>query len=134
VGRNLTLLRTCLATLCAALAMVFAGSSAASVVDRFQHDAHLAHEHGLHLSFSLDDNHHDHHADHGEQKGDDASDHPPGAGHHHADAPAGALNTSLASAPAAVADIVLAAAEATRAKGIRPGGLERPPRPITPPV
>lgn len=126
-------LRIVLAMLCVALSFVFAGASAASVVDEVQHQARIAHEHGLHLSFDLVDG--DHHAepaaggDH-PVPDDAAGDHQPGAGHHHSDAPMGALAAAMDTGTA-VASVGprLRINGAARAKGIRPGGLERPPKP-----
>lgn len=127
-----------LATLCVALAMVFAGASAASVLDRVQHDAQLQHEHRLHLGFS-DDDHHDRAADaHDQYVGDhedrgadpNAGDHQPGLGHHHhGDAPSGALDEVDGALPLLVAvDARLIAGASASAEGVRPGGLKRPPR------
>jgi hypothetical protein len=118
--------------LCVALSVVFAGTSAASVVDHVQHSTKVTHEHGLHLGFTLadDDHHADQHddADHHDEDGA-AADHQPGAGHHHADGPVGAINAGaeIGAAPA-VAELTLQTQGAARAKGVRPGGLERPPK------
>lgn len=51
------------ATVSAALAVVFAGPSVASVLDRVQHEAQLQHEQGLHRSFAADPGHRDHEAE-----------------------------------------------------------------------
>ena len=116
--------------LCVALSVVFAGASAASVVDDVQHSTRTVHQHGLHLGSSLaDDNHHH---DGGDQQNEDGApaDHPTGAGHHHADGPVGALDPGVETAAApAVAGLALRTRGADSAEGIRPGGLERPPKP-----
>jgi hypothetical protein len=125
-------LRTVLAMLCVALSVVFAGASAASVIDGVQHAAHLPHQHGLHLAFSVSDT--DHHADHhddGDHHDDDGApgDHQPGAGHHHADAPVGTLSADVETGAAVVlAELTLRTEGVASAKGVRPGGLERPPK------
>lgn len=139
MGRTLEpRLRTLLATLCVALTFVFAGASAASVVDAAQHAAHVPHHHGLHLSFSMaDDGHHDgdhHHHDDGDHDGDHQGhgapgDHQTGVGHHHADAPVGApaghVETDVT---VALVGPILRIEPSMGAKGVRPGGLERPPK------
>lgn len=120
------------AMLCVALSLVFAGASAASVLDRYQHNGHVAHEHGLRLALTADPDHHDHHADHGREIPDDkadAGDHQPGATHHHhSDAPTGVIATVAAAAVTLAVATDLPPLEATNRGGIRPGGLERPPR------
>lgn len=133
VGRTLEpRLRIVLAMLCVALSFVFAGASAASVVDEVEHAARIAHEHSPHLSFDMVDG--DHHADSpvgGDypDPGAEAGDHQPGAGHHHSDAPVGALSTALDTGRAiASAGPRLRINGAARAKDVRPGGLERPPK------
>lgn len=134
VGQHRTSLRAVIATLCAALAVVFAGASAASVLDRVQHEAQLQHEHGLHLSFAADPGHHDHEAETSggdrEHDGGNAGDHQPGIGHHHhSDAPSGALSGLGDVQPLVIAvNDGFSAGEATPAKGVAPGGLKRPPR------
>lgn len=127
--------RAWLATLCAALTVVFAGMSAASVVDGVQHAAQTPHEHAAPIAFiAADDDHHaDHHAD--QQNDGDRSDAPngpqTGPGHHHADAPVGAPGmTSETFVVVSIQEASLADLSAAGAKGIRPGGLERPPKPI----
>jgi hypothetical protein len=132
VERNLEpRLRTLLAMLCVALSFVFAGTSAASVVDDVQHSTTVTHEHGLHLGFTLadDDHHADHHDDGDHHDEDGAADHQPGAGHHHADGPVGAINAGaeIGAAPA-VAELTLRTQGAANSKGVRPRGLERPPK------
>lgn len=138
MGRNRTPLRACLATLCAALAVVFAGASASSVVDRIQHEAHVPHGHHFSLSFETDDDHHadevgHHHHDDGDA-GDhhgDAGDHQAAAGHHHADAPTGALSfTSAAVLTPVVVAVSVPLTGPPNLRGVRPGGLDRPPKPI----
>ena len=122
-----------IAALCGALTVVFAGASAASALNRLQHGAQLQHEHGLHQQIRGDDGHHDHAAaahDHEDDGGEREGDHPTGLGHHHhADAPSGALSDSVEAYPLLVAaDARLSAGTTAAAEGIRPGGLERPPR------
>jgi hypothetical protein len=133
VGRVLTPLRAALATLCVALAVVFAGASSASVVDRVQHEAQIAHEHGAHLAFtSPDPAGHDHDGGRHHDSAPDNGDHHTGPGHHHADAPAVTVDLFATSiAVATVAPLALRPAPAAAEKGVRPGGLERPPRRIT---
>lgn len=135
VGRDLKpRLRTLLAMLCVALSFVFAGASAASVVDGVQHAARGAHHHGLHLSFSMaDDDRHDdgdHHHDDGDHQDQGGSgDHQTGAGHHHADAPVTAPTVGIETGAIIVrAEPVRVIANPSRAKGVRPGGLDRPPK------
>lgn len=130
-----------LAMLCVALAMVFAGASSASVVDDLQHETGVAHEHGAQLSLVSVDDHaavdagqaHEHADDEaaGQEVGD-VSDPAPGAGHHHhADAPVGAPGGSVTVEAAHLASAVSGAEpRETNPKGVRPGGLERPPRPL----
>ena len=134
MGRRLKpQLRMLLTTLCVALSVVFAGASAASVIDGVQHSAHVPHQHGLHLAFSVADT--DHHADHHHDDGDHhdgdgaPGDHQPGAGHHHADAPVGTLSAVVETGAAVVlAELTLHIEGAASARGVRPGGLERPPK------
>jgi hypothetical protein len=130
VGRDLKLLRAFPAMLCVALAMAFAGASAASVVDRVQHQTHVPHEHGLHLSLDVNGHADAHHAPSHHHNGDrDAGDHHPSPGHHHSHAPTGALMLPpLASAVVAAAGIVVPAPPEASRNGVRPGGLERPPK------
>lgn len=132
MGRTLTPLRALVALLCVGLSLVFAGASAASVLDRYQHDSHVSHDHGVHLTLTADTDHHDHHADHDQEIPDgkaDAGDHQPGATHHHhSDAPTGVIAT-VEAAPVTLAVVTdLSPPEAINRGGIRPGGLERPPR------
>lgn len=117
--------------LCIALSFVFATASAASMVDGAQHSTKIAHEHGVHLSFDLVDG--DHHAPQPDAAPSDADgatgDPQPGAGHHHSDAPVGTLASPLATGRAlAVAGLDLRMNGTASAKGVRPGGLERPPK------
>src|SRR3546814_18950475 len=90
------------AMFCIALALVFAGASLASAVDRMQHGpgGSPAHEHMLFSDISLEDAHdQDHHQP--DQGGEDPSDRLAG-GHHHGDSGSG-LHI-LASAAATVAE------------------------------
>lgn len=117
--------------LCIGVALVFAGASAASVVDRFEHQNHLAHEHGLHFAVHADDDHDgDHHPPSHHHDGDrDAGDHQPGAGHHHSDAPTGLFSAPpTSSTVVAVAGVVTRPTPGSRIFGLKPGGLERPPK------
>lgn len=115
---------------CIGLAMVFAGASAASVVDRVQHSAAVDHTHGAHLGLTTADDHHDHGSggDPAHDNGD-RGDVQTGPGHHHSDAPTGVLTAAPSSSPAVkVAEIAPPAVRVAGAKGVRPGGLDRPPR------
>lgn len=115
--------------LCVVLAGAFATASATSVVDHLQHDARILHTHDGRLTLTVAG---DHHADHDREDGADlgAVDHPPGLGHHHhADAPIGALGV------ASVLEHGLFAIDPSRPRfddldvpGLRPGGLDRPPK------
>src|SRR3546814_3278542 len=92
------------AMLCIALALVFAGASLASAVDRMQHGpgGSPAHEHMLFSDISLEDAHdQDHHQP--DQGGEDPSDRLAG-GHHHGDSGSGLI--ILASADATVAALL----------------------------
>src|SRR3546814_18670172 len=118
------------AMLCIALALVFAGASLASAVDRMQHGpgGSPAHEHMLFSDISLEDAHdQDHHQP--DQGGEDPSDRLAG-GHHHGDRGSGLI--ILASAPATVAALLAAdpglvtERPAHRFRNQRPG---RPPKP-----
>lgn len=128
-----------LAMLCVALAMVFAAASATSVVDHAQHEMGVVHEHGVSLSFvsvddcAIDAAAHVHADDEADGQGPgDASDATPGAGHHHhADAPVGAPGGSVTVEAAHLASATSGAEPGeANPKGVRPGGLERPPRPL----
>lgn len=120
-------LRAVLAMLCVAVAVVFAGASAASVVDRVQHDAHVVHDHTVHVGLTGVD--YDHHDDSDHPDDSAAPDQPPGLGHHHADAPAGALDDGAQFSVAATGTLVTLRSPASISlPGIRPGGFERPPR------
>ena len=120
------------------LAAVFAAASATSVVDHLQHEARIAHEHGAHLTLASMDHHEvrgsaserEHDGDH-ENDGAPA-DHAPGAGHHHhADAPVAALGGGLKVGGARFADVRTPPQPSDpNTKGVRPGGLERPPKPL----
>src|SRR3546814_11485033 len=79
------------AMLCIALALVFAGASLASAVDRMQHGpgGSPAHEPMLFSDISLEDAHdQDHHQP--DQGGEDPSDRPAG-GHHYGDSGSGLI-------------------------------------------
>lgn len=130
VGRGRSTLQALVAMLCVALAVVFVGASAASVTDDVQHAAQIEHEHGFRLTLSVDGHGEPDHQTHHQRGGDpDAPDHQPDAGHHHSDAPVGALAGVLNSAPLVMAALLEAAAiQAASPKGVRPGGLERPPK------
>jgi len=118
--------------LCVALSVVFAGATAASVIDRTQHSTRSAHEHGLHLAFTVaDDDHRAAHNDYGDHHDADGAPGDPqlGVGHHHADAPAGTLSVDVeAGAALMLAELTLRTEGAASVRGVRPGGLERPPK------
>ena len=119
--------------LCIVLAVAFAGASAASVVDKVQHAAQVEHEHGFPIAFHAGAHGHaEAHGDHHPGGEPDRSEPDMGAGHHqHADAPLGALAAEASAAPAAPARSAQPARiEIAGPKGVRPGGLERPPRPL----
>jgi len=116
-----------------ALSVVFAGSSAARVVDRVQHAANAPHEHAVQLTLTADNDHHTDHRDDGGRGGSEQApnDHQTGPGHHHADGPTGALGgTGEPFTRVSISPVSLPNAGAASAKGIRPGGLERPPKAI----
>lgn len=118
--------------LCVALSFVFTGASAASVVDRVQHSTRVAHEHAgqLVLSVAQADHHIDHHAEGDQSDGNGApEDHQSGMSHHHSDAPTGLLNPIAPSGNAdSATQLTLSLEGAESAKGVRPGGLKRPPK------
>ena len=131
VGWDLPPLRSWLATLCVALAVTFAVSSAVGIVDHVQHDMQLQHEHGLQLTASHDDHHPPAHAgDHEPADDDDGADDPStGPGHHHADAPSVALAATPQASPSAIlGSAALQMVPPQPAGGVPPGGPERPPR------
>ena len=120
-------IRKILALASIALAMVFAGSSAAAVVNGLEHSSVAVHQ-TAHLPFSsasvadLDALH----GDHGEhQRGDPATDAP----HHHADAPTGYVAVAP---PLASASVLLAPLRQKESASRRPSttasGLKRPPK------
>lgn len=117
------------ATLAVALAAVFAGASALSVVDRVQHSHHAAHHHDFRLAAAeqvADPALADH-------QGSDLDpfdrDHQPSAGHQHVDAPLAELTALADAAPdIRLSTILLTPPEAAACRGLRPDGLERPPR------
>ena len=110
---------------CIALSLVYATASAASVLDRVQHQSQPAqhHQHGAFSDLSFDDHH---------QDGDAEASHDPGSGHHHhADGPQGILgedegrgvSASSSERRAILSDQLIAS----------PGspGPERPPKAVT---
>lgn len=118
-----------LATLCVVLAVVFAGASAASVVDRLEHARHFAHDHELNLAFTADLSDGAAQAGPGQPDGGGDPEREPRAGHHHIDAPLGGLNGPYSSTPVVrIAEITQPSAATVTLDGLRPGGLERPPR------
>jgi hypothetical protein len=135
VGRNLTFeFRIVVAALCVALSCVFAGATAVSVVDKFEHSSRVAHDHAgqTALTVTQADHHIDHHLD-GDQPDDNgqAGDHQSGANHHHLDAPVGLLNPAGLSGDTDVAtQLTLSLESAEAVNGVRPGGLKRPPKVI----
>ncbi|MFZ3005272.1 MAG: hypothetical protein WA047_03795, partial [Phenylobacterium sp.] len=90
MSRSLPLsFKTLVAMCCIALSLVYASASAASVLDRVQHQSQPAqhHQHGAFSDLSFDDHH---------QDGDAETSHDPGSGHHHhADGPQGILGEGL---------------------------------------
>jgi hypothetical protein len=119
------------AMLCIALALVFAGASLASAVDRMQHGpgGSPTHEHMLFSDISLEDAHEDHHQP--DQGNEDPTDRLAGS-HHHGDSGSGLI--ILASADATVAALVDEAhglAPDRPVLGFRIQGPERPPKPST---
>ena len=75
--------KTVVTMFCIALALLYATASAASVLDRVQHQSQPAqhHQHGAFSDLSFDDHH---------QDGDAEAGHDPGSSHHHhADGPQG---------------------------------------------
>mgnify|MGYP003387923849 CR=1 FL=1 len=121
-----------MAALCVALSFVFAGATAASVVDKVQHSARVAHDHAgqLALTVAEADHHIDHHVD-GDQPDDNGGpgDHQSGVGHHHSDAPIGLLNPAgLYGDADGTTQSTLALESAEAVNGVRPGGLKRPPK------
>lgn len=120
------------AMLCIALALVFAGASLASAVDRVQHGpgGSPAHEHMLFSDISLEDTHdQDHHQP--DQGGEDPSDRLAG-GHHHGDSGSGLIIPASADATvAALLDEAHGLAPDRPALGFRIQGPERPPKPST---
>lgn len=123
MSRSLSLsFKTAIAVFCIALSLLYATASAASVLDRVQHQSQPAqhHEHGGFSDLSFDDHH---------QDGDTETNHDPGSGHHHhADGPQGILgenqgcgvSASLTERPAILSDQLITS----------PGspGPERPPK------
>jgi hypothetical protein len=131
VGRSRPALRDFLTMLCVGIALVFAGASAASVVDGVQHVAKTPHEHRLSLT-ATGDTHHQEQDDDGHHPQDDAAagDLHTGPGHHHHSeppaAPLAALDAAIYLTTAAMH--VRTDAAGSKVQGVRPGGLERPPR------
>ena len=127
-------LSTVLAMFCVALSLVFATASAASVLDRLEHQRGEAHHHQR-LSFSdlsFDDHHQaGEHADHGMEQGEDgASQTENGPGHHHhgegpSAAPASGALMAVHAPPAA--GRLAGASDAARLTRALPGP-ERPPK------
>lgn len=130
VARSRSILRDLCATFCVAIALLYAGATAGSVVDGAQHAAKAPHEHHVSLTAMGDDHHHGHGQDgHHQQGDDDADDIQTGPGHHHSEPPAVAL-TSLDAPIHVTPALVLtrSAPSASKVEGLQPGGLERPPR------
>lgn len=125
--RRATLIGRWLGALCVGLVLVFATASAASVVDRFKHGNDLPHDHAVQHT-DANDQAHEHSPD-SDDGAPDEDEHQPGLGHHHSDAPAGALVRAAAPMEAVSETGLAPDLESTRrVKGVRPGGLERPPR------
>ena len=86
MSRSLSLsFKTTVAMFCIALSLLYATATAASVLDRVQHQSQPTqhHQHGGFSDLSFDDHH---------QDGDSDASHDPGSGHHHhADGPQGII-------------------------------------------
>lgn len=134
VRRTRSALRDLFAMFCIAVALLFAGASAASVIDGAQHAAKAPHEHHFSLTAMADDHHDsaddhgDHHADH--EPDDQSGDLQTGPGHHHhSEPPAGPPTLIATRLPVALGDALVRAERAAAAvEGVIPGGLRRPPR------
>ena len=129
-------LRKMFAVLGVAASFVFAGASAAGIVDRAQHATSMVHEHGsLSASSVIEADHHaDHHSDVDQPVDDDGPrDHHTGAGHHHHP---GETSSGAIGLEADVGAAILSASmnpgpkDAGGPNGIKPGGLKRPPKDI----
>lgn len=135
MGRGLTPpARSWIATLCVALAVVFAATSAVGVVDRVQHAAQTPHEHDMQLTLIAgEDNHQPDHQSDGDRdnSGQSPNDHQTGPGHHHVDGPTGSINnTGETDALVLIVSVSQPYLGDACARGVRPGGLERPPKAI----
>ena len=124
-------LKTVIAMFCIALALLYATASAASVVDRVQHQGQSAHhhQHGALSDLSFDDHHQD--GDHGQPAATDlAGDPDAGTGHHHhADGPQGIVGLTQAyGVVRGGAGARLAAATDDLIAGPAYPGPERPPK------
>jgi hypothetical protein len=129
VGQVPLSLRAMVAMLCLALTVLFAGSSAATVVDHAQHGAAVSHEHGVHLTSTVSAHDLQADSDHDHASGVDSQDQQGGVGHCHVDPPSGGLNTSPAYCHVLDgAPVVRPLVTSAKVEDTRPGGLERPPR------
>jgi len=127
--------------LCMALALVFAGTSLSSIVDKIQHTPGAAAQHS-HLLFSeladeglhLDDHdlgHHDadHHAPGEDQDDDGSTPHAPSGHHHHGDSGSGLLALAHDGALPSPPSVRLNGFASERpVTGLRVPGPERPPK------
>lgn len=131
-------LRSLIAMLCVALSLAFAGTSAARVVNQFQHDLRIEHTHAHHYALTMVAG-----SDHGDSldagreddtarpDGDAESGDTPD-GHHHADGPAGFHAASLDFAAELIFNSQdLGGQSNSSPDGWPPRGPERPPRHLT---
>ncbi|MDO8802096.1 hypothetical protein [Phenylobacterium sp.] len=117
--------KTVIAMCCIALSLVYASASAASVLDRLQHQSQPAqhHEHGAFSDLSFDDHH---------QDGDAERIHDLGDGHHHhADGPQGILgeNPGRSVGASSTERLAFLSDHLIASRGLP--GPERPPKHLT---
>ncbi|WP_171132316.1 hypothetical protein [Sphingomonas sp. ID1715] len=123
------------AMLCIALAVVFAGTSLSTSIDKIQHAPGVSfeHDHSLFSETSIIQDHADDH--HAPQPGDkDPADHLPGSHHHHGDGGSAVPVTAAAEA----AQLVLSGAlhgfaPDNQTPSLRISGPERPPKSLAVP-
>ncbi|MBN2974289.1 hypothetical protein OVY48_05800 [Sphingobium sp. SA2] len=118
------------AMFCIALAVVFAGASLSTSIDKIQHAPGVSfeHDHSLFSDASIIQDHADDH--HVPQPGDnDPSDHLPGSHHHHGDGGSAVPVTASAdSVQVALSSELLGLAPDNQTPGLRIPGPERPPK------
>lgn len=123
MSRSLSLpFKTVVTMFCIALALLYATASAASVLDRVQHQSQPAqhHEHGAFSDLTFDDHH---------QDSDAEANHDPGNGHHHhADGPQGILGDGQGRSvsTSSTERLAIRSDHLTASRGSP--GLERPPK------